>query len=100
MACTSLPQTLNLYENGSYRDYRIILGHIRVILGLYMDNGKENGSYYLGFALGAERPCEALSPCKALGRGSGGFGGPGRGKGVEAQVKWLEFRVKGLGFTA
>ena len=24
-------------------------GHVRVILGLYRDNGKENGSYYLGF---------------------------------------------------
>ena len=29
--------------NGSYR------GHIEYIWGLYWDNGKENGSYYLGF---------------------------------------------------
>ena len=26
-----------------------IWGNIRVILGLYRDNGKENGDYYLGF---------------------------------------------------
>ena len=26
-----------------------ITGYIRVILGLYGDNGKENGNYYLGF---------------------------------------------------
>ena len=24
-------------------------GYIEVLLGLYRDNGKENGSYYLGF---------------------------------------------------
>ena len=24
-------------------------GYTRVILGLYWDNGKENGNYYLGF---------------------------------------------------
>ena len=28
---------------GLYRDYRV---YIRVILGLYRDNGKENGNYY------------------------------------------------------
>ena len=36
-------------ENGNYRNYRgyiwVILGFI---LGFYRDNGKENGSYYLG----------------------------------------------------
>ena len=30
---------------------------VRVILGLYRDNGKENGNYYLGFrVLGYSRP--------------------------------------------
>ena len=32
--------------SGLYRDYRVC------ILGLYGDNGKENGSYDLGFDLG------------------------------------------------
>ena len=27
----------------------IYRGHIKVILGLYWDNGKESGHYYLGF---------------------------------------------------
>ena len=26
-----------------------VMGYIGYILGLYRDNGKENGSYYLGF---------------------------------------------------
>ena len=34
---------------GLYRDYRVhIRVYIRVLLGLYRDNGKENGNYYLG----------------------------------------------------
>ena len=28
---------------GLYRDYRV---YVRVILGLFWDNGKENGNYY------------------------------------------------------
>ena len=28
----------------------IILGNVGVILGLYRENGKEHGSYYLGFS--------------------------------------------------
>ena len=32
--------------NGSYREYRVYIGYI---LGLYWDNGKENGKYCLGF---------------------------------------------------
>ena len=32
-------------KNRSYRDYRDYIG---VIMGLYWDNGKENGNYYLG----------------------------------------------------
>ena len=33
-------------ENGNYRDYRVYIGvYIRGILGLYRDNGKENGNY-------------------------------------------------------
>ena len=36
---------------GLYRGITILQG-IGVILGLYWDNGKENGSYYIGFILG------------------------------------------------
>ena len=38
-------------ENGNYYNglYR---DYIRVILGLYWDNGKENGNYYNGFYRG------------------------------------------------
>ena len=31
-----------------------IMGYIGYILGLYWDNGKENGSYYLGFRVSGE----------------------------------------------
>ena len=30
-------------ENGNYRDYR---GYIGYVLGLYWENGKENGNYF------------------------------------------------------
>ena len=34
---------------GLYRDFRVYVRvYIRVVLGLYRDNGKENGDYYLG----------------------------------------------------
>ena len=34
-----------------------IMGYIRVILGLYWDNGKENGNYYTGlYRAWATRP--------------------------------------------
>ena len=36
-------------ENGNYRDYRDYIGDI---LGLYRDNGKENGNYYNGLYRG------------------------------------------------
>ena len=29
--------------------FRVYGGYIRVISGLYRENGKENGNYYLGF---------------------------------------------------
>ena len=29
-----------------------IMGYVRVILGLYRDNGKENGNYYSGIIYG------------------------------------------------
>ena len=29
---------------------RVLLGNIRVILGLYWDNAKQNGNYYIVFA--------------------------------------------------
>ena len=32
-------------ENGSYRDCRVYIGYS--MLGLYWDNGKENGNYYI-----------------------------------------------------
>ena len=32
--------------NGLYRAYRLYIG---VILGLYSDDGRQNGNYYLGF---------------------------------------------------
>ena len=32
-------------ENGNYRDHRGYIGIIGYILGLYWDNGKENGNY-------------------------------------------------------
>ena len=35
-------------ENGNYRGYRDYIGSIGVILGLYYwDNGKEHGNYYI-----------------------------------------------------
>ena len=33
------------------------IGIIGYILGLYWDNGKENGKYYLGFRIGAQDQC-------------------------------------------
>ena len=38
-------------ENGKYRDYRGYIGIVGYILGLYRDNGKENGNCYNGFIL-------------------------------------------------
>ena len=35
--------------------WRYPLGNIRAILGLYWDNGKENGNYYLGLGLSFSR---------------------------------------------
>ena len=32
-------------ENGNYRDYGVYIGIIGDILGIYWDNGKENGNY-------------------------------------------------------
>ena len=34
-----------------FRAFRVwgLMGYIGVILGLYLENGKENGIYYLGF---------------------------------------------------
>ena len=32
---------------GSYRDYRGYIGIMGCMLGLYGDNGKENGNYYI-----------------------------------------------------
>ena len=41
------------YIGGYYRDYylytRLYWGYTKAILGLYGDNGKENGNYYNGF---------------------------------------------------
>ena len=34
---------------GMYKDVPLNPYNIRVTLGLYRDNGKENGNYYLGF---------------------------------------------------
>ena len=33
-------------EAGKYREYRGHIGFLGVILGLYRDNGKENGNYF------------------------------------------------------
>ena len=38
-----------LHLGGEVEGSGLYWGYIRVILGLYGDNGKENGSYYLGF---------------------------------------------------
>ena len=45
---------------GSYR------GNIEVIFGLYSDNGKENGNYYLGFRVLLSPPCQSHLSLRAL----------------------------------
>ena len=34
-----------------YRPIQFFCDYIRVVLGLYWDNGKSNGNYYLGFRI-------------------------------------------------
>ena len=44
------PQMRAFRKKGVYRDsIGVYEGYIGIILGLHRDNGKENGSYYLGF---------------------------------------------------
>ena len=39
----------SIHRRGPQEDARCSWGNIRAILGLYGDNGKESGNYYLGF---------------------------------------------------
>ena len=59
-----LPETTILYiilglywdngkENGNYWDYSGSIRILGYILGLYWDNGKENGNYYNGDYIGS-----------------------------------------------
>ena len=45
----TLPSTADQLNMGAKTNTNIMVPYIRVILGLYRDNGKENGNYCLGF---------------------------------------------------
>ena len=45
--CSVLAQSIPEYPR-SAQQLALPNGYIRVILGLYVDNGKENGNYYIG----------------------------------------------------
>ena len=55
-------------ENGNYRGYRVYIGvYIRGILGLYRDNGKENGNYCSLLGLYRDNGKENGNYCSILG---------------------------------
>ena len=52
--CGQVSVNLGSGVEGKFRAWGVYWGFIGLISRFYLDNGKENGNYYLGFKVGSE----------------------------------------------